>query len=128
MTESPDFYITAAGESRELLVDPRACWNRGRLRDASRDDYMLVEIAPTLIGQQFGLGRADVSQLILSTRHVGQTLFPVSEWPGYVYVARVLDEDVLRTHLITPDQVQVIAWATLFRSREEAENQVSRFR
>jgi hypothetical protein len=80
MDELPDFFLSSAGES-ELLSEPRACWSRARLRDQVRDDYMLIQIEPPLIGQQFGLGDKDISQLIISARLQGDTLFPVSHWP-----------------------------------------------
>jgi len=58
---------------------------------------MLIEIEPALIGQSFGLGATDIRELIISTRHAGQTLYPISEWPSFVYVARILNDAVLRT-------------------------------
>lgn len=119
MTE-PDFFLTSAGEFGPLC-QPRACWARARLRDPVRDDYMLVEIKPVLIGQSFGLKEQDISSLILSARHQGYSLFPVTEWPSHVYVARVLDATVLQTHTFTKDQIELIAWAMIFRTFEEAE-------
>src|SRR5690349_5287861 len=101
MANEPDFFLTTAGELRELLVEPRACWNRGRLRDGFRDDYMLVEISPVLIGQGFGLGSVDITQLIISTRFQGTTLYPVSEWPSHVYVYRILDDTILGSLTLT---------------------------
>jgi hypothetical protein len=92
-----------------------------RLRDPVRDDYMLVEIEPVLIGQRFGLGNRDISRLILSTRVQGYTLFPITKWPSPVYVARILDETILQTFSFVKEQVELIAWATLYRTLEEAE-------
>jgi hypothetical protein len=90
-----------------------------RLRDELRDDYMLIEIEPPLDGQRFGRD-SDISSLIVSSRHQGQTLFPVSEWPSYVYVARILDSAVLSSRTFTGDQVELIAWGVLFRTWDEA--------
>ena len=81
---------------------------------------MLIEIEPALIGQPFNLGAIDITQLIISSRHIGHTLFPVSEWPFLVYVARILDEAVAQTHTFTRDQVELIAWGTLFETKKEA--------
>jgi hypothetical protein len=120
MANEPDFFLTTAGELRELLVEPRACWNVGRLRDAVRDDYMVVMIEPELIGQGFGLGSEDIRQLIISSRLQGFTLFPTSQFPCPVYVARILDEAVLRSGSFTRDQVELIAWGTIVKTREEA--------
>lgn len=116
---NPDFFLSAAGEYRPL-ERPRACRAKARLRDLVRDDYMLVEIEPTLLGQTFGLGDRDISRLILSTRYQGSTLFPITEWPSHVYVTRILDETVLQTLSFTKSQVELIAWAVMFRTLEEA--------
>ncbi|MGB8222784.1 MAG: hypothetical protein WCF10_09355, partial [Polyangiales bacterium] len=101
---------------------PRACWFIRRLRDVNRDDYMLVKIDPPLIGQSFGLGGNDVTTLLLSTRHQGFSLYPVTEWPTYVYVTRIADPRVLEAESFTPEQVQLIAWGEIFADLHEAAN------
>lgn len=115
MIQSPDFFLCAKGENHDLSY-PRACWRRKRLRDNIRDDYLLVEIAPPLLGQKYGLGDKDISQLILATRHQGDTVFPVTEWPAHVYVFRILDESLLRQEVFEAHQVEMITWAIIFRS------------
>jgi hypothetical protein len=111
--DKPAFYLTTAGEYK-LLSKPRACRFIRRLHDVNRDDYMLVSIDPPLIGQSFGLGGDDVTKLLLSSRHQGLTLYPVSKWPTYVYVARVVDPKVLGAESFTREQVQLIAWGMVF--------------
>jgi hypothetical protein len=115
----PDFYLSTAGEY-EPLAAPRACWNIARLRDGTRDDWMLVAVEPVLVGQRFGLGPSDISHLIIGTKLQGQSLFPISQWPVYVYVARVLEDSVLRTQVFEKQQVELIAWGMLFRTHDEA--------
>ena len=114
-----DFFLSSAGEYGPLS-QPRACWTKARLRDPVRDDYVLVEIEPVLLGQSFGLGGRNISRLILSTRHQGYTLCPVTEWPSHVYVSCILDESILETLFFTKEQVELIAWAIIFRTMEEA--------
>jgi hypothetical protein len=118
MVQDPDFALCTEG--RGDLSYPRACWRRNRLRDNIRDDYLLVDIAPPIIGQSYGLGDKDVRQLILATRHQGVTLFPVNEWPAYVYVYRILDEALLRQATFEAHQVEMIIWGIIFRSLREA--------
>lgn len=124
--KSPDFYLSTAGEYGALAA-PRACWQKARLRDDTRDDYMLIDIQPALDGQRFGLGGKDITSLVLSSRHVGQTLFPPSEWPAFVYVARILDDAVFSSVSFTNEQVQLIAWGTVFRTPEEAADYAARY-
>lgn len=118
--------MSAAGEYQPLAA-PRACWQKARLRDEVRSDHMLIQIEPPLDGQRFGLGEADVTNLIISSRHQGQTLYPITEWPSFVYVARILDNAVLRSGAFTRNQVELLAWGTLFRTLEEASDHVAKF-
>jgi hypothetical protein len=127
MSQPPDFFMSTAGEY-EPLAAPRACWHKARLRDEARDDHMLIEIEPALDGQRFGLGSADITSLIISSRHRGQTLFPISEWPSFVYVARILDDTVFSSHTFSRDQVELIAWGMLFPTRKEAADHAARYR
>lgn len=89
---------------------------------------MLVEIDPPVIGQYYGLGGKDITNLILSARHEGFSLFPVKEWPCHVYVARILDDAITTTLTFTRDQVEVIAWGVIFRSVEEAATLAEQYR
>ena len=118
MVQDPDFALCTEG--RDDLGLPRACWRRKRLRDSIRDDYLLIDIAPPIIGQRYGLGNRDITQLVLATRHQGGTLFPVNEWPAYVYVYRILDEALLRHETFEATQVEMIIWGVIFRSLSEA--------
>jgi hypothetical protein len=119
MDEPPGFFLSSAGEYQPLS-EPRGCWTRARLRDQARDDHMLIEIDPPLIGQGFGLGGKDITQLVISGRHQGDTLFPITAWPLSVYVARVLDENIVKTLSFTREQVELVAWAMIFRTLDEA--------
>jgi hypothetical protein len=119
MVKPPDFSLTTAGEY-EPLAAPHECRQRARLHDELRDDYMLVDIEPPLPGQRFGLGGFDVTSLVLSSRHRGQTLYPISEWPNYVYVARVLGNENPASGMLSKEQLELIAWGAIFRSLREA--------
>jgi hypothetical protein len=116
---NPDFFLSARGESKEL-ANPRACWIRGRVSNCVSDDHMLIEISPPLIGQKYGIGEADIVNLILSPKWAGRTLHPIREWPCHVYVSRILDQTVLDTLTMTRSQVEMITWGSIFRTFEEA--------
>jgi hypothetical protein len=121
MKEKSDFFLSAAGEMRGDLAITRACRVKGRLNDDVRNDYMLIEVEPPVIGEKYGLGAEDLTELIISSRLQGYSLFPVSEWPCQVYVARILDKAIIQTRMFNRDQVELIAWATIFRTLDEAE-------
>jgi len=118
MNQDPDFVLCL--DARDDLEQPRTCRRRQRLKDNIRDDYLLVDIEPPIIGQGFGLGGKDITQLILTTRHQGVTLFPVNEWPAYVYVYRIVDDALLRQETFAADQVALIFWGVIYRSLTDA--------
>jgi len=126
MEKEADFFLTAAGESEELTV-PRACWVKGRLGDSVRDDHMLIEIRPPLGGQRYGLGSRDITTLVLSARYQGVSLFPITEWPCHVYISRMLDETITRTLVFSRGQTEIVAWAMIFRSLDEANAKAKEF-
>jgi hypothetical protein len=126
MGAAPDFFLTAAGEMTGDLATVRACWSKARLRDEIRDDYMLIEVDPPVIGQRYGLGDQDITELILSTHFSGFTLFPVAEWPSHVYIGRMLDQSVTQNLVFTRGQVELIGWGMIFPTRAEAEMEVAR--
>ena len=126
MAGRAEFFMSTAGEHAPLAA-PRAGWQNARLRDNVRGDNMLIDIEPALSGRRFGLGATDITQLIISARHRGQTLYPISEWPFFVYVARIVDKAVFESHTFAREQAEPIAWGTLFRTREEASDHAKKF-
>jgi hypothetical protein len=115
---SPSFYLIS-GERSDPRV-PTACWPIGRLRDSSRDDYMLVSISPAIVGQKYSLGSQNIDQLVLSTRLSGTTLFPIQGWPCHVYVMRIKNDSILASHFIEKEDVEMIGWGTLHPTEEDA--------
>ena len=123
----PDFFLSAAGESRGDLARVRGCWKIARIKEKDgRDDYLLVKVEPVIIGQPYGLGSDDLSELLLSTRLNGHSLFPVKEWPCHVYITRLLDHRGLENQAFDSGQVEMIGWGTIFRDEEEARRNADR--
>jgi hypothetical protein len=116
----PQFFLdmTETGNLQEL----RACWEAARLGDNVRDDYMLINIDPPILGQKYGLGDKDIHFVILGTRLEGSTLYPIAKWPVFVYVIRILDEAILSVKKFRVNQVEMIAWGILYQTREDAES------
>ena len=114
--EKPDFFLVSS-EGRP--DQPRRCFRLQRVLGRSGDDYLLVRIDPPIIGQPFGLGGRDIDRVILATKYVGSSLFPISEWPMSVHVARLLRE-LRKGDTLTKEDLEVIDWAQLYSSKEEA--------
>lgn len=116
--KDPDFYL-ASSEGYDL-EEPRRCWGIKRLSTTDRDDLLLVKIDPPLIGQTFGLGDRDIDRVLLLSRHVGHTLFPVTEWPTFVHVARLLIENPEARDNVLPGEFESVAWAEIYKTEEDA--------
>ena len=114
-----DFFLTSS-EGYDL-EQPRSCIRVKRLGGRVVDDYLLVRIDPPVIEQKYGLGGDDVHELVLATRHEGQSLFPVSEWPLYVHVARPL-RDLSRDDIqsIGNQDIEIIGWGEIYEDEEDA--------
>jgi hypothetical protein len=115
---SPDFYL--ASSEGYNLAEPRKCFRIKRLRGDARDDYLLIHIDPPIIGQQYGLGGKDISEVIVATRHKGDSLFPITNWPVFVHVARTLSEHSEEREVLHDGEFEEIAWAELYPTEADA--------
>jgi hypothetical protein len=116
--DNPDFFLASSEGYR--LTEPRSCMRIKRVRSDSRDDLLLVKVEPPLIGQLYGLGGRDIDTLLIATRHKGDSLFPIRKWPVFVHVARLLIENPERREQIHDNEFESIAWAELYRTKEDA--------
>jgi len=110
-----EFFMTSS--EIEFLRPVRRAKVIERRKYGSGKDWLLVEIDPSLIGQRFGLGGKDVTRLLITPRHKGDSLFPISSWPVYVHVA-------LPPELSEPGedaQPDSFGWAEIHPSRDKAE-------
>jgi hypothetical protein len=118
--KTPDFYL--ASSEGYGLEDPRRCWRLRRISSLTRDDLLLVQIDPPLPGQKYGLGEHDLDIVLIATRHEKASLFPVTEWPVFVHVARLLSELPQEPRRLREDEFESIGWAELYPSEEAAQS------
>lgn len=100
--------------------EPRRCTYLRRLRTETRHDLMLVAIEPPLHGQPFGLGGRELTEFVLGSRFVGSTLFPISEWPVYVYRSIILERQPGEDGFISNEGLYILDWAALYPKEQEA--------
>ncbi|MBS1849359.1 MAG: hypothetical protein JST79_00490 [Acidobacteria bacterium] len=62
-----------------------------------------------------------MSLIILATRYVGSSLFPINRWPMDVHVAVPLVGDPQRRETLRADEFKSMAWAELYRTEEDAQ-------
>ena len=114
---SPDFYLTSSEGYGLQMV--RKCYKRKNLTGENSDGYLLCDISPPLCGQKFGLGEANISQLILASRHKDHTLFPTKEWPAYVHVARLLSSNIEDVFFINESDIELIGWGEIYKDEKD---------
>jgi len=120
--EKPDFYL-ASSEGYEM-DEPRKCKRLKRLKSENRDDLLLIRIEPTINGQKYGLGGKDIDVVIVATRHKGDSLFPIKEWPVYVHVVRLLIDAPEADENVLDNELESIGWAELYQTEEAARQKV----
>lgn|SRR5262249_13302372 len=114
----PDFFL--ASREGYGLEKPRACYQIKRLKGRSRDDFSLIRIVPGLVGQPYGLGDRDISTLVIAPRHIDVSLTPVSSWPVFVHVARLLIPTDQIGEQIADTDIEEVGWAELYPDLETA--------
>jgi len=81
----------------------------------------LFEIAPPIIGQEFGLGGIDIDELLIIPRHEGESVLSPDKFPVFCYAARSL-RNKFEERVVRSEEVQNIGRCELYSSREDAEN------
>jgi hypothetical protein len=113
----PDFFL--ASSEGYGLEEPRKSYRLRRIAGRSGDDYLLVRVDPPISGQRYGLGGQNIDRVVLATRHEGESLFPISSWPVFVHVARLLREPK-HGDTLTREDLEEIGWAELYQTEEAA--------
>jgi hypothetical protein len=114
----PNFYL-ATSEGYDL-GEPRKVYILKKLRVNHREDCLLVNIKPSIIGQKYGLGRKDISYVVLASHYEGDTLLNINKYPMDVYVARPLNDTIFNSDVLRDDDIELIAWAEIYRTEEDA--------
>lgn len=114
----PDFFL--ASSEGYGLERPRCCYRLRRIAGRSGDDYLLVTVDPPIVGQRYGLGSEDIDRVVLATRHEEASLFPISSWPVFVHLARLMREPA-EGDTLTIDDLEEIGWAEIYRTEKDAQ-------
>lgn len=114
----PDFYLISSEGYQ--LNHPIACFKNQKLFGSHPDGYMLCDIQPDLISQNYGINSENICQVILANRHEGYSLFPISSWPAYAHVAIPLIQNIEEMDNINDSLIKLIAWGELYSEKPES--------
>ena len=101
----PDFSL-ASSESVALFT-PRACWCQRWGPAENQAEFLRIKIDPPIPAGTPGFLYADVSELVLTPRHVGESLSAPSCWPVAVHV-------LVPMHIDGEEKLHHAAWAELY--------------
>jgi hypothetical protein len=111
----PDFYLVSSNGYG--LEEPRSCWRIKRVIAGKRDDFLLTRVDPPA---PIEFGRRHVDLVLLASKHVGFSLFPITNWPAAVYVFQPLVPDPESRDWFLKNEYYLTAWAELYRTEQEA--------
>lgn len=104
-----------------LLFEPvRECRVVRALAFDSGKRAIEVHLTPSVIGQAFDRA-PDIDTVVLTCRHEGAKIDPVREFPCFVFIAIPKHDGSVLHSPIRSDDLDVIAWGELYRTRNDAE-------
>ena len=107
-----------------VLNRVRKCFTIKRFLTEGRDDYLFIQISPSLNAREYSIADDQISKLIIATRDKGISLFPIIKWPVRVYIIRVLIENPEERDVLKDDELELIDWAELYETEESAQSQM----
>ena len=116
------YYLSSLESVR--FEEVRQCTFIRRMAFDTGKECVLVKLEPPVIGQPWGIAE-NLEYFVLANRHEGEHLFPVTEFPCFVHIARPLRDDVVYKDIVSASELQTVAWGELYRSRKDAGSRFS---
>lgn len=121
MQTGVSYFLSSLDSSRFEAV--RECMLVKELFFDTGKHCALVNLNPPLRGQEFGLAD-DIENVVLAARFEDGTLFPINEFPCFVFIARPIRTGIAHCEAISKDDLEVVGIGELYRSRSDAEEKV----
>lgn len=115
-------YYLSSMESH-VFEQVRTCTIIKRMAFDSGNECALVKLEPAVIVQTWALV-PDEEYFVIAGRHQGFDLFPITTFPCFVHIARILNRDILSKDTISVSELQNIAWGELYRTAQDAKDRV----
>lgn len=112
------YYLSSLDSARFEPV--RECRAVRALAFDSGKGAVEVQLTPAVVGQDFNRA-SDIDTVILACRHEGAEIDPASEFPCFVFITIPRHDDSVLQSPIRSDDLDIIGWGELYRTREDAE-------
>lgn len=117
--ETESYYLSSLESSK--FEPSRKCEFLVRLRLTTGKPCVLVRISPPVSLPEYNLAD-DIDTLVLVSRHEGQDIFAIQEFPFFVFIARPLIDNIQSRDIIFKDDLQILAWGELYRTKQDADD------
>jgi hypothetical protein len=98
---------------RECRIERLLTFDTGKVAAVAR-------LSPGVIGQHFNRA-SDIDTVILSPRHEGISIDPVSEFPCFVFITIPREGYEALMSPVRSDDLEIIGWGELYRTQDDAE-------
>lgn len=116
MDRKADFYLISTDCDPPL--GPIACFVERRLPARNRkEDFLLAKVEPSI---NWVPKAGENEWVVFAVRFVGQTLFPLCEWPTYVYVCRLINTDAENIEIVSDKELKIVLWGEIYKTEEQA--------
>lgn len=115
-------YYLSSLESYEFET-PRECVFVKKILITTGKEAIVARISPSVSSHKYSLTN-DIDYVVLTHRHEGYGLFPITKFPCFVFVAHPLVDNILDYDILDSSQLKIIVWAELYRTEEDATNHV----
>lgn len=119
---SEETYYLSSLES-ERLSAVRKCTVLFRATFASGKECIVANVSPVILAQEFGV--PELKTVVLAARHEGEGLLSIVRFPCFVFVCRVVGDDMPRPGTVFERAaVEVVGWGELYRTEYDAKHHI----
>ncbi|CAK7013479.1 hypothetical protein [Saezia sanguinis] len=84
---------------------------------------VLAAIAPPLVGQAYNSAK-DIELVVLTSRHQGENIASIRNFPFFVFISRPLIDDICNRQIIHTNELEILAWGELYRTAYDAQHHI----
>ena len=113
------FFLSSLDSEKFKLV--RKCRFIKIMKFNTGKQCALAEISPVVAIENCWHVK-DISQVILTNRHKGSKIFPLHEFPLFVFICAPLFDNLQNKPFISRDDLEIIGWGDLYKTWRDAED------